>query len=386
MSGRGTAVVVEVAWVNGLAAIRSLGRRGLRVLALDHRPYALGFRSRYAEPRLAPDPLDDENGFVTALRTLAEETDDVLPVFPTHDEHVNAIARHADLLAERYRFPFPSWEVLERIQSKRHQLETAESVGVPVPRTFYPRSVEEAHAAGEQLGFPLIVKPSANVGFRRSHKRQLFRCESAAELQTAYEAAVSYEPMVQELIPGGAEEMYTLGSYLDRDGQALGLFSGRKLSQTRGYMGSARVGEAIWVEEVVENGLALLRALGFRGISQVEVMRDPRDGLYKLLEVNPRLWQWHSLAAACGVDLPYIAYRDLVGDPLPPARMHGDGKRWAITLMAGKPLALERPPYVDAVFARDDPKPALVQLGRFAHRGIHRLKPAATASGGVHGG
>jgi hypothetical protein len=66
--------------------------------------------------------------------------------------------------------------------------------------------------------------------------------------------------------------------------------------------------------------------------------------------------------------------------------MHGDGKRWAITLMAGKPLALERPPYVDAVFARDDPKPALVQLGRFAHRGVRRFKPATATSGGVHGG
>src|SRR5213592_3010591 len=138
MSGPGTAVVVEVAWVNGLAAIRSLGRRGLRVLAVDHRPYALGLRSRYAEARIAPDPLDDEEGFIAALRAIAEETDDVLPVFPTHDEHLNAIARHADVLGERYRFPFPGWDVLEKIQSKRHQLETAESVGVPIPRTLYP--------------------------------------------------------------------------------------------------------------------------------------------------------------------------------------------------------------------------------------------------------
>ena len=378
-------MVVEVAWVNGLAAIRSLGRQGLRVLAVDNRPYALGLRSRYAEARLAPDPLDDEDGFVEALRAIGEETDDVLPVFPTHDEHLNAIARHADVLGDRYRFPFPSWEVLEKIQSKRHQLETADAVGVPIPRTLYPSTAEEARAAGKEVGFPLVVKPSANVGFRRSHKRQLFRCETPAELERAYEAAAPYEPMVQELIPGTAEEMYTLGSYLDRDGEALGLFSGRKLSQTRGYMGSARVGEAVWVEEVVEQGLALLRALDFHGISQVELMRDPRDGRYKLLEVNPRLWQWHSLAAACGVDLPWLAYRDLIGDPLPPARMHGDGKRWAITLMAGSSLALERPPYVDAVFARDDPKPALVQIGRFAHRGIRRLKPAATVSGGVLG-
>ena len=56
MSGEGTAVVVEVAWVNGLAAIRSLGRKGLRVLAVDHRSFALGLRSRYAEARIAPEP------------------------------------------------------------------------------------------------------------------------------------------------------------------------------------------------------------------------------------------------------------------------------------------------------------------------------------------
>src|SRR5579862_180967 len=149
MSGRGTAVVVEVAWVNGLAAIRSLGRQGLRVLAVDNRPYALGLRSRYAEARLAPDPLDDEEGFIEALRSIAGETDDVLPVFPTHDEHLNAIARHAGVLGERYRFPFPSWDVLEKVQSKRHQLETAESIGIPIPRTFHPTSRDEALSAGE---------------------------------------------------------------------------------------------------------------------------------------------------------------------------------------------------------------------------------------------
>jgi len=138
MSGKGTAVVVEVAWVNGLAAIRSLGRQWLRVLAGDNRPYALGMRSRYAEARLAPDPLDDEDGVIEALRTIAAETDDVLPIFPTHDEHLNAIARHADVLGARYRHPFPSWDVLERVQSKPHQLETAEANGVPVPRPLSP--------------------------------------------------------------------------------------------------------------------------------------------------------------------------------------------------------------------------------------------------------
>ena len=115
---------------------------------------------------------------------------------------------------------------------------------------------------------------------------------------------------------------------------------------------------------MVEQGLRLLAALGHTGLSQVEFKRDARDGVLKLMEVNPRLWQWHGLAAACGVDVTRIAYEDLTGERPAPTSMNGRRRRWAITLLAGERPAPQRPPYVDAVFARDDLKPALVQLRR----------------------
>src|ERR671934_2176172 len=95
-SGPAAAAVIDVGWVNGLAAIRSLGRAGVRVFAVDHRPSALGFRSRYAEPVLVPDPVADEGGFVDALGRLAERAGSPLPVFPTHDAPLNALARNLD--------------------------------------------------------------------------------------------------------------------------------------------------------------------------------------------------------------------------------------------------------------------------------------------------
>ena len=344
-----TAVVADVGWVNGLAAIRSLGRAGAPVVAIDHRAGALGFHSRYADARLCPDPVAEEPAYVDFLRALVDEP---APIFPTHDEHLNAIARHQDDLP--FLCPFPSWDVLEPIQSKRHQVERARELGIPVPGT--------ADEPTDDFGYPVLVKPSDPTEFRRAFRRQAFRCASRAELDDAFERARPYDPLVQELIPGGDDALYTLGSYVSREGEVLGVFSGRKLRQTPPGVGTCRVGEAVWVEEVVEQGLALLRGLGFHGLSQVEFKRDPRDGGYKLMEVNPRLFQWHGLAAACGIDLPRIAYFDLLGSPPPPARSNGASKRWAITLMRGSRPALVRPPYVDAILALDDPRPAAAQV------------------------
>ncbi len=372
-NGQGVAVVVEVGWVNGLGAIRSLARNGVRVLAVDHRPWALGFRSRYAEPVLAPGVLEDEEGFIAALRHLGERFDEPVPIFPTHDEHLNAMARHADELRTAYRFPFPSWEVLERVQNKRYQLEQAEAAGLAIPRTIHPTRAEEARAAGEELGYPVFVKPAEPLGFKRLYNRQAFRCETPAELETAYARMADFGPMVQEFVPGGDEGLYTLGAYIAEDGSDLAVFSGRKLRQTLPFMGSCRVGESLWVDEIVDEGLRLLHALDFHGIAQVETKLDPRDGRFKLIEVNPRLWQWHGLGAACGVDFTWAAYCDLVGKRRPPARMSGDGKRWAIAFMPGQTHALQRPPYTDGVFALDDPGPSLVQAGRFAGRIASRL-------------
>jgi predicted ATP-grasp superfamily ATP-dependent carboligase len=170
--------------------------------------------------------------------------------------------------------------------------------------------------------------------------------------------------MVQELIPGGDDTLYTVGSYVARDGRPLGVFSGRKLRQTPPGIGTCRVGEAVWVQDAVDAALRLLEAFDYFGLSQVEFKRDPRDGKFKLMEINPRLWQWHGLATACGVDLPRIAHADLAGERPHEVTTNGKSKLWAITLMPGESSAFQRPPYVDAVFARDDPKPAAVHLAR----------------------
>ncbi len=352
------AVVAKCGSPNALAAIRSLGRAGIPVVALDYRRNELGLTSRFARPRLCPDPVNHEERFVRSLVELAEDLGVEAPIFPTNDELLNAIGRNESELRSRYLCPFPRWDVLGPIQSKRFQLQRAAELGIP-----HPRTAEEPTAA---FGFPALVKPSDPAPFQRAFGVHAFRCASMAELQVGFERALPHGPLVQELIPGGDDQLYTFGAYMTEEGEALGVFSGRKLRQIPPTVGTCRVGEAVWVDEVVEHGLTYLRGLGYHGLAQVEFKRDPRDGAYKLMEINPRLWLWHGLAAACGVDFPLIAYRDLIGDAVEPVRSDGHRKRWAATLVAGSWPALAQPPYVDAIFARDDLRPGFVHAGRVA--------------------
>ena len=224
---RPPAIVVDVGFVNGLSAIRSLRRAGVRVFAVDHKPSALGFRSRYATKVVAPSPLADEDGFVEALRALGPGV-----VFATHDEGLRAIARHRDSLD--LLCPFP--RDLERLQKKRVQLEAA----LDTPDTRYPESAAEAVAAAEEIGYPVLLKPSEPVGFRQQYGKQAVICHTASEVEEAYGQIEPWEPMVQDLIPGGDDELYTLGAYLSESLEPLGLFCGRKLIQTPPGIGTAR--------------------------------------------------------------------------------------------------------------------------------------------------
>ncbi len=69
------------------------------MLALDADPRALGLRSRLAAGMLCPDPTADEEAFVTFLEELGARLPQRAVVFPTHDEYIWPLSRHAERLS-----------------------------------------------------------------------------------------------------------------------------------------------------------------------------------------------------------------------------------------------------------------------------------------------
>src|SRR5262249_35965584 len=60
----------------------------------------------------------------------------------------------------------------------------------------------------------------------------------------------------------------------------------------------------------------LLVGIGYHGVFSAEFKLDPRDGLFKILEVNSRPWWFVEYASLCGVDVSRMAYQDALGFPV----------------------------------------------------------------------
>jgi predicted ATP-grasp superfamily ATP-dependent carboligase len=287
--------------------------------------------------------------------------------------------------------PFSRWDVMARVHDKRAQMEAAWGAGVDTPKTVFVSSGAELEAAAGEIRFPAVLKPVESLAFKLRFHRHILDVETPAELQRIYDKVDDLGVlMLQERIPGGEDELWTVGSYLDAESRPLAVFTGHKLRQYPHAGGSCLAGVSRWDDKLAEAALRLLQELHFHGVSQVEFKRDPRDGRFCLMEINARHWKWHGLAARCGVNLSYAAYRDAVGDPYL-ARRQQDGVKW---IVANKdvPLALleiakrqrSAPAYVrslrgtrmDGLHALDDPLPGLLNAGTVVKQVVTRAPRA----------
>src|SRR5206468_7815766 len=153
-------------------------------------------------------------------------------------------------------------------------------------------------------------------------REKAVRVDGPAELQAVYSrvAALHPEILVQEWIPGTADQLMIVGGYVTGNSEPLAYFTARKIIQSPDDFGTGCLVESCDIPELVEPTLRLWRALDHQGMAEVEYKYDLRTGEYKLIEINPRHWDWHQLGRASGVNLSWTAYCHLTGRPMTPTR------------------------------------------------------------------
>jgi D-aspartate ligase len=367
----------------GLGVVRSLGRHRVRVWVLKEAEEPLGAISRYAEKSLAwPDGGDEAR--VAFLLDLAKHRDLAgWALFPTADETAALLARHHEVLGQWYTHTSPAWNSVQWAYDKRLTYELADRVGVRVPRTARPLTAEEV--AEVTIPFPAVLKPAIKHHVNPLTVAKAWRVDSREELLERHrEASELMDPvtlMVQELVPGGGESQFSFAT-LCVEGEPLAHVTARRTRQYPADFGRASTFvETLDVPEIIEPSCRLLREIRFTGLIEVEYKRDPRDGALKLLDMNPRVWGWHTLCGRAGVDFPYLLWLQVSGEPVPATRPRA-GVRWlrfttdtptaVKELIAGRLHPREylrslRRPRESAIFAWDDPLPGVAEVPILAY-------------------
>jgi len=142
----------------GLAVIRALGRKGLEIFATGQERNSVGFFSRYTKELCQyPSPFADKNGFVdTILQVVKKHRIPV--VFPTVESTVIALDEFREEFEGLTRLAIAPREPLHIALDKKQTLTLAKELGVPIPRTCFANSLEEALAFAEGIGYPVVMK------------------------------------------------------------------------------------------------------------------------------------------------------------------------------------------------------------------------------------
>jgi predicted ATP-grasp superfamily ATP-dependent carboligase len=310
-------VIVAGCTHGGLSLIRSLGKRGLHVIAMTYNPAEHALASKYInEKAICPHPRD-EQAFVDFLLQKAPDWSGAL-ILETNDYYASALARHKTALADHYRLLVPDWEVSQIFIEKDRTYALAKACGVLHPGIFEPSTMAELEAIIDQVAFPAMVKPVRSHEFVARFGVKLFPVQTADELRTAFRRTIDagVAVIIAEVIPGtDYKTLERVTIYINTRGDIAAEMYNLKLRQTPPMFGMNRVGVTVpLMPEVREEALKLLRASGFRGHASIEFKRDPRDHKLKLIEVNIRLPADTQLAIAAGIDIPWMVYQDIVED------------------------------------------------------------------------
>ncbi len=360
-----------------LGVVRSLGRHGIPVWVMtdEHR---ISASSRFCKRSVEwPDATDEER--VAFLIDLAIENGLTgWALIPSGDETAALISRHYQSLSQVFSLTTPAWDVFRWAYDKHYTNEIADTLGIAHPRTWYPANDDELAAL--DVVFPAILKPAYKVTLNNFTIAKAWQADLHQQLIERYKEAVAHAGpdavMVQEIIPGGGETQLSYAA-LARDGRVVASIAARRTRQFPMDFGRASTFvESIIDDEVATEARRLIKAMSFDGLVEVEFKRDPRDHQLKLLDVNPRVWGWHTLGRGAGVDFPYLLFRQAFG--LPIEEVHGKpGVRW-VRGLTDLPTVLKevrarrmgpiqylrsvRPPAEWSVLSVSDPGPALYEI------------------------
>jgi len=384
-----TPVLVLSGGIGALAIMRTLGKQGVAVYCAD-RHWTPALSSKYCKKRFFrtynPKTADEYLSFVIEMGVIIGTR---CILIPTSDALSEFVADYSDQLSEYFLFPKNDPELISGLSNKKRMYELVTKHGIPTAITKFPKCESDILKIESELKFPIMLKGIRGDTLQAKTGTKMLIVNTYDELIKHFRNLHDAEEpnlMLQEYIPGGDDEVYIFNGYFNETSECLSAFTGHKIRQFPVHTGCASLGECRWNQDVADLTIRSMQVFGYKGILDIGYRLDPRDGLYKVLDINPRVGQAFRLfTAENDMDVVRSLYLDLTNQPAPDIEPR-EGRRWLIedfdliaaayyfqerSLSFGDWIKSFRGVQETAWFNWHDPVPFAMMLASFIKRSIY---------------
>ena len=313
-----------------LAAIRSLGNKGIDIIASEDTRWTTSSFSKFCRRGLVyPKPGKEPEAFYEWLVKIIQENS-INVLFPMDDNVMDVVIAHKEELQKLCRMLLPDAENYNIASDKGLAVAAAKKSGLNCPETWMPKTQDDLlnlDSFVAELAFPLVIKPRKSNGSRGIvvvNKREDF-----AEQYLQVHQRFTF-PLIQEYISPGPR--FDVCLLFNSQSELRASFVQKELRHFPLDRGPSTVQESVWRPDLVELAAGLLKDLNWQGIAEVEFMLDEKDEKLKFMEINPRFWNSLYLSMLAGVDFPWLLYRLIMDGDVPEVSNYRIGVkcRWSL--------------------------------------------------------
>ena len=296
-------LVTDASQRKSVPIIRTLGKKGISVVAGESSHLAMGFFSKYCAKTVVYPAPEQEEAFV---QWLIQSADSGLfrILFPIDERTMEPVTKNLERLQGHMVVPVVDHAKYLMAHDKARTMEIAGRLNIPAPQTVLIETDRDILPKLENAPVPAVIKPREGSG-----SRGIAYVRARSELISSYMKVHEKHPfpLVQEYVPNGGST-FGVEAICDH-GSVLRTFVHRRIREFPIHGGPSTLRESYRREDIVEHAAVLLKALEWHGVAMVEFKEHPAKKKCYLMEINPKFWGSIALPISAGVDFPYLLYQ-----------------------------------------------------------------------------
>ncbi|TKS56980.1 carboxylate--amine ligase [Mesohalobacter halotolerans] len=293
---------------------KALKKAGHFVTLLCPNKVCMGYVSRWPDRKfICPDAKTHPQDFIQKLTViLKKETYDL--VIPHFDYSAKIISENKDILSKYSKLAVNDFNIFMKARDKSETMRLCMENNIPHTKTYYSGENPIPKNILNHIEYPVVIKPVFAESARGFHK-----IENPDQIESIFDEVVKQygKTLIQEYIPQ-TDIQYKCEVFIGNDNEvkAAVVFSKVRWYPVDG--GSSTFNLTVSRSDIVNTCTKLLKKMEWKGYADVDLIQDPRTGVAKVMEINPRITGSVKIAFDAGVNFANMIVDDAFGKKIVP--------------------------------------------------------------------